>query len=155
MQQAALHVDFQLPTGHLRVSFLLDNITNNDPDLRAALASIRVNTNGMRNDFESAATFLQQVCPYTKYKTNQRNNRVHGVAEISDLRLKGKGQSKTGVDLRWHTKAEYKRLNKAQRQELYQWQQSKDGRDSKAKHFSKITGKPKTKKQLEAQVSSL
>ena len=40
LEEAALHVNFQLPTEHSRVGFLLDNITNNDPDLCAALASI-------------------------------------------------------------------------------------------------------------------
>ena len=47
LEEAALHVDFQLPTQHSRVGFLLDNITNQDADLIAALASIRVNTNQM------------------------------------------------------------------------------------------------------------
>ena len=157
LQEASLHVDCQLPTEHSRVGFLMDNIVNNDPDLWAALASIRVNTDGMRNDFESAVPFLLPTCPYTKYKSNQRSRGGRG-AEISDIQLKNKGQSKTGVDFRWHTKEEYAKLTKAQRQELYQWQRTKDGQSAKTKHFSNKNGKSgkgKTCKQLEAHVHSL
>ena len=72
LEEASSHVNFQLPTQHLRVGFLLDNITNQDADLRAALASIRVNTDNMRDDFERAVAFLLPVCPYAKHKANQR-----------------------------------------------------------------------------------
>ena len=45
---------------------------------------------------------------------------------------------------------------KAQCQELYQWQQSKDGKDAKAKHFgNKAGGKKQTQRQLKAQINSL
>ena len=115
LEEAALHVNFQVPSQHSRVGYLLDNITNNDPDLRAALASIRVNTDGMRDDFERAVAFILPVCPYSKHKANQRRNRQ---AELSDVRLKGKRDSKTGVDLRRHTKEEYSKLSKEQRAEL-------------------------------------
>ena len=74
-----MHVDFQVPTDHSQVGYLLDNIINNDADLRAALASICVNTNGMRNDFESAVAFMLSVCPYAKFKSAQRNSRVMDV----------------------------------------------------------------------------
>ena len=60
----------------------------------------------MRSDFEGAVTALLPVDP-------QVNSRVRkGSAEISDVTLKGASQSQTGVDLRWHTKAEYAKLNK-------------------------------------------
>ena len=150
LEEAKAHVDFQLPTQHSRVGFLLDNIVNNDPDLRAALASIRVNTDNMRDDFESAVAFMLPVCPYTKHKQSQGRGRR---AEISDTQLLGKGSSATGVDLRWHTKEEYSKLSKAQRQELYQWQQSKDGKEAKEKAL-KNSKKP-TRKQLQAQLNSI
>ena len=151
LEEAALHVNFQVPSQHSRVGYLLDNITNNDPDLRAALASIRVNTNGMRDNFERAVAFMLPVCPYTKHKTNQRRTRH---ASISDVRLKGKSDSKTGVDLRWHTKEEYSKLTKEQRAELYQWQQTKNGKEAMDKS-RRNQNKKMTKKQLKAHIQSL
>ena len=157
LEEAASHVNFQLPTEHSRIGFLIDNISNNDPDLRAALASIRINTNGMRENFEAAVAFLLPVCPYAKHRAsngagNQRN------AQVSDATLKGKHHSKTGVDLRWHSKSEYSTLNKDQRIELYHWQTSKDGKTKmatdRATNKSKL-GKTVTKKQLQAKINAL
>ena len=104
LNEAAIHVNFQLPNEHSRVDYLIDNITNTDPDLRAAIAAIRANTNNMGNDFEATVTFLLPVCPYTKHSRNRNNN--NGTAVISDATLIGKSSSKTGVDLRWHTPEE-------------------------------------------------
>ena len=152
LEEAALHVNFQVPSQHSRVGYLLDNITNSDPDLRAALASIRVNTDGMRDDFERAVAFILPVCPYTKNKSNQRRNRQ---AELSDVRLKGKSDSKTGVDLRWHTREEYSKLTKEQKAELYQWQQTKNGKEAMDKSRKTSKRKNMTKKQLKAHIQSL
>ena len=104
LDEAAIHVNFQLPNEYSRVGYLIDNITNTDPDLRAAIAAIWANTNNMRNDFEAAVTFLLPVCPYAKHSRNRNNN--NGTAVISDATLIGKSSSKTGVDLRWHTPEE-------------------------------------------------
>ena len=56
--RAVHHVTFQLPIDHSRVGYLLDNITNQSPDLRAAMAASRANTNNMRDDIEAAVAFL-------------------------------------------------------------------------------------------------
>ena len=45
---------------------LIDNIENSDAALQAAIANIRQNTNGMRDDFEKAAAVLLPVDPYIK-----------------------------------------------------------------------------------------
>ena len=123
LQEAKQHVNFQLPTEHSRVGFLLENISNSDPDLRAALANIRADVNNMRDDFELSVQFLLPVCPYSK---NRKNNRTQ--AQISDVTLSAKQQSNTGVDFRWHTKSEYKKLNADQKKELWLWQKTKTGR---------------------------
>mmetsp|Transcript_19836 Transcript_19836/g.27898 ORF Transcript_19836/g.27898 Transcript_19836/m.27898 type:complete len:146 (+) Transcript_19836:905-1342(+) len=47
LQEAKEHVDFQFPTEHTHVTYLLDNIDNNDPDLLAALSNIRADINAM------------------------------------------------------------------------------------------------------------
>lgn len=71
----------------------------------------------MRDDFEAAVAHMLPVCPYTKNKTAGRGS--DKLAQISDATLAGKGSSKTGVDLRWHTKKEYLKLSAEQKQELY------------------------------------
>ena len=57
LQEAADHVNLQLPTKHSRVGLLIDNTSNIDPDLRTSIASVRINTNNMRDDFEGYAGF--------------------------------------------------------------------------------------------------
>ena len=99
-----MHVNFQLLNEHSRVGYLLDDIVNSDPDLRAALASIRANTNGTVDDFKSSVTFILPVCPYAKHSHNCNNLNN---ADISDATLKGKQHSKTSIDFRWHTHEEY------------------------------------------------
>ena len=39
MTEAASHIAAQLPTEHARVGYLLDNIENNDPDLKAVISN--------------------------------------------------------------------------------------------------------------------
>ena len=154
LEEASIHVNFQLPTEHTRVGYLIDNIQNNDPDLRAALASIRINTNNMREDFEAAVTFMLPVCPYAKHRSSNGNEKRG--AQVSDATLLGKKHSKTGVDLRWHNKVEYAKLTKEQRSELYNWQQTKDGKDKMSKDRNKgFQGTGSTKKQLQAKINAL
>ena len=45
LEEARNLVDFQLPTEHTRVGYLLDNIENPDADLRTSIANIRQNVN--------------------------------------------------------------------------------------------------------------
>ena len=70
---------------------MLENTINSDPDLRAALASIRADVNGMRGSFEKAVAFMLPVCPYVKHTRKNNPN----TAVISDATLLGKGSSKT------------------------------------------------------------
>ena len=72
MQEANDHVDsdLQLPSEHTCIGYLLvDNIDHNDADLlHAALANIRMDMNGMHNNFEGAVSHMLPVDPYTKSK---------------------------------------------------------------------------------------
>jgi hypothetical protein len=162
LEEAAEHVDFQLPTEHTRVGYLMKNIKNADPDLRAVIASIRLDTNNMRNNFEAAVASLLPVCPYAKHRADNQRSR----AQVSDITLKSKSQSKTGVDFRWHTKSEYDKLNQAQRKELYTWQKSIEGSSQMSKAKSQRDANPHkrppsdnrpgdTKKQLYAKIKAL
>ena len=153
LQEAAQHVTFQLPNARSRVGFLLDNIVNNDPDLRAALANIRANVNNMRDDFEASISYILPVCPYAKHRARNHRNE----ANILSFTLKGKNESKTGVDFRWHTKEEYSRLNKEQRAELYTWQQSTIGKQTmkEARRSSATNPSKMSNKQLRSRAASL
>ena len=149
LEEASQHVNFQLPNEHTRVGYILDNIESQDSDLKARLASIHANTNGMRDNFEAAVTWLLPTCPYAKYAKGRKDSGPR--AEISEVTLQK--ESKTGVDLRWHTKKEYQKLSKAQKAELYEWQQTKQGQ--KAKDNAKKKNQDKHKPGLKAKIASL
>lgn len=140
LEEAKTHVDFQLPTEHTRVGYLLDNIQHTDGALVAALAQIRLNNNGMRSNFELAVAYLLPVCPYAKSRRGKDKKNPH--AQISETVLKGKSQSKTGVDFRWYKPEEWRQLTIPQRKELHAWQNSRKGR--------KITAQQKSKADAEA-----
>ena len=156
LEEAATYVQFQLPNERSRVGFLIDNIQCSDADLKARIANIEANTNNMRDDFEATVTYLLPADPYAKQRGRQNNTR----AEISDVSLKGKGfgTSKTGVDFRWYTPTEYSQLTAEQKQELYQWQRTKEGQAAikRSKEDKEKGGKGNKKnKKLKAKIASL
>ena len=153
LQEAASHVNFQLPTEHTRVGYLIDNIDNSDPDLRAAIASIRLDVNGMRTNFEDAVACLLPVDPYAKHRSSKNKN-----AQISDVKLQSKAQSKTGVDFRYYKYDEYLKLNAEQKKELYHWQSTKEGKAIIAKQKAALGVKGKgqsTKNKYQSKISAL
>ena len=108
--------------------------------------------NGMSNNFETTVAFLLPVDPYLKQRNNFNKN-----AQIVDVNLKGKFQSKTGVHFLWYKKYEYKKLSKEKRAKLYEWQNSKDWKDIADKNHQS-SGKPlkvSAKKKLQAKISTL
>ena len=127
MTQAADHVPFQLPNERTRLTYLLDAIQCNDATLQAALAAINMDNdpNGMRNDFEKAATYLRPLCPVAKRRktTGNVNANVSSAAGLSKTGLKD-GIGTTGVQLGYYTGTEYAKLSTEQRQELYEWRSS-------------------------------
>ena len=153
LQEASDHVNFQLPTEHSRVGYLIDTIDNPDPDLRAAIAQIRINTNNMREDFDLAVESLLPVDPYIKHA--KRGGKKG--AEISAL--KGQQDSRTGVDLRWYKPEEYKLLTKPQRIELSKWQKTKEGqaamKDYRSRNNISTIKKPSAKSKLKAKIKAL
>ena len=152
LQEASSHVNSQLPTEHTRVGYLIDNLHNTDPDLRAAIGSIRLNTNNMRDSFEDAVACLLPVDPYIKSRRSNDSN----VARISDTNaLQNKSTSRTGVDFRWHTKEEYAKLNKEQRAELYEYQQKNQEGTRKEKRSSGHQPRQSVQKKLKAKIAKL
>jgi hypothetical protein len=146
MQAAAQHSPYQLPNPYTRVGYLLDAILCNDAGLQAAMASIKTDSQGMRTDFEAAATHLLPYDPVQKrYAGGKR-----AAADISDTTGEEtnvsvasfgtkKGTGSTGVALRFHTTPEYKKLNVDQQDELREWRR-KERAAGNGKQFGK--GKP-------------
>ncbi len=87
------------------------------------MGNIRADTNNMRNDFEAAASHLVEVDPYRRSTCHAQSNRSANVSAVSFA-----GRGKTGVDLRWHTRQEFRDLSNEQRDELMEWQNTSDGK---------------------------
>ena len=162
LSQCAEHVPYQLPNELSRVTYLLDNIESMDPPLQAAMALVR-NDNGptgKMHDFEATASFILPHDPVAKKRAQASTPTKRTNAEISDATVvKESGGSssnskvrvgpKTGVEFRFHTKAEYKNLTQDQRAELKEFRDAREqnGQDrnlSKSKGSSKTKGKTNT-----------
>ena len=174
MQQCAEHVEYQLPNSHTQVSYLLVGIQCSDAGLQVAMASVRTDDGpqGMRNDFESAATHLLPYYPVAKKCAASGNKQ--GSAQISSVGgdkpekvvvssatiSKTKSSiGSTGVHLRYHTPEEYDNLMIEEKDELHAWHKntqgnkkgtSRDGKD--AKTMPAKTGRP-TKKQVSSAIT--
>jgi hypothetical protein len=143
MESCSQHVEYQLPTEHTRVGYLLEGIQCNDAGLQAAMASIKIDTavGGKRADFEAASTHLLPYDPVAKKRTAAGSKR--GSGEISDMTSADvssfgakEGIGSSGVHLRYHKPDEYETLSNDQKEELRIWRKkSKDkpkkGRASK------------------------
>lgn len=135
LEEASNHVDFQLPTEHTRVGYLIDNITNNDPDLRAGIANIRQNVNQTRSDFEASVSVLLQVDPYKKSRSKGNKNKggqpganVSGASAGSgNDNSNNDGIGQTGVVFKFHDGSEYLKLTPQQKKELHDWRVSPRG----------------------------
>jgi len=141
LTQCADHVPVELPGGRQRVTNFIDGIQCNDADVSAAVAAVKVDEQGMRQDFESTVAFVVPNCPVAK-KTKKSKKR--GLAQISSTSTtnnnnnKGrKGRKKfkakkvtkgprTGVELRFHKDPEYKKLTDDQKQELHELRNARD-----------------------------
>ena len=139
------------------------------------MVSVRTDdgTQGMRNDFESAARRLLPYDPVAKKHTASGNKRrlakissVGGDKPEQVITVSGATTSKTkssigstGVHLRYHTPEEYDNLMIEQKDKLHTWRKNTQGnkkgtdRDGKdAKTMSTKTGRP-TKKQVSAAIA--
>ena len=155
LQRCSENVSVQVPEERMRVGYLIENIICADPDVKAALAAIKLDDSptGLRNNFERAAALLLPVDPVERKKKGKRT-----IGNISAATAKpsasggGKdGFGPSGVQLRYHTSKEYSQLSKAERLDLAEWRRNK-----KEGNFSK-RGKSKKfgQKQLRAHVASL
>ena len=148
MTQCAQHVQFQLPNEYTRVGYLLTAIQSSDAKLQAAMANVDGDTgiDGKRNNFESAASYLLPKDPVARQRSGKRPHAEIAdvdapTAEVSAFGAKqGKGK-KTGVHFRYYKPEEYKKLSKAQQNELREWRktQKKSGTPEERKQAASTT----------------
>lgn len=126
LKECAVHVQTAVPNTPQRVEYLLESITSQDSSLQAAMGNVRADTNNMRSDFEATSNHLIEVDPYKRSSRNNQANKPN--ANVSSVSFAGRG--KTGVDLRWHSKQEFRDLPAPQKDELIEWQKSGEGKDA-------------------------
>jgi hypothetical protein len=151
MQSCAEHIEYQLPTEHTRVGYLLSGIQCNNAGLQAAMASVKIDTgpNGKRGDFEGASSHLLPYDPVAKKRHDTTQKR--GSAEISDstgadIASFGakEGIGNSGVHLRYHKPEEYNTLGREQKDKLCEWRKTSKG--SKMKTIDKKGSRPNPKR---------
>ena len=110
--RATQHIAFELPNEHTRVGRLIKSITTKESAIVSAITHIQGNST-QRNDFKTAAEFLLLTAP------NNANVNSH---RINSIKVKGKGNHKvgpkTGIEVRYYTKAEYNKLSHKEKKEL-------------------------------------
>lgn len=114
------HIEYAVPTETQRVERLLNSIQTNDPGLVSAKTTIRSSkdpNNGLYTDFERAADFILQVAP--KGRQGSRDHNISGVQQdFDDVEKPLSCGPKTGVELRYHSRKEFKALSNEERNEL-------------------------------------
>ncbi len=117
------------------------------------MASIKTDQDpdGLRNNFEAAATHLLPYDPVQRKRSNHAGGK-RGAADISDVTHEEadisafgakKGIGKTGVHLQYHPSSEYQKLTSEQKDELRDWRKSPEGKKQSKQKGGRIIGKVK------------
>ena len=110
---------------------LIFTITTTNLLLIAHILQVNADTIGLGSNFEATATHLILADPIeTKLATS-------GWKRVSISSLSGRSNS-TGVDLRWYTMDEFKKLNLEQKSELGRWRRSEAGQAVIAESLAKF-----------------
>ena len=100
----------------------MENIENNDADLRAAVASIKMDDKpeGLRENFERAVAILIPTDPVVRKKKKRTQAEISAVSDtpIPHRKKKKRSKGRTGVELRYYKYGEFKKLTEAQKEEL-------------------------------------
>jgi len=141
LAECAIHIKNAVPNMAQRVEYLLESINSQDSSLQAALGNVRADTNNMRSNFELSAAHLIEVDPYRR---SSKSNPKMAEPKISAVSFAGRGQS--GVDLRWHTRQEFRALSSDKKDELTAWQRSNDGKAAIKKSRDSVDGNRNNRK---------
>ena len=138
------HIEYAIPTETQRVERLLASIQSSDPSILSALTTIKSSKDeatGLYTDFERAADFLLTVAP--KVAKGVKDHQISGVQQDYDNieRPMNRGP-KTGVELRYHTQKEYKKLSQEEKEELRELRppRSGSGQNKRKKHELGVDG---------------
>ena len=129
------------PIEREQVLWLVGLIIATNPLLTAHIAGINDDSNGLGNNFEAAAMHLMLADPVEKHKVKGKRS---GNPSISSA-LAGRG--KTGVDLGWYNRDEFKQLDQAQKDELILWRSSAEGKAVILANKTKLKAKRNANKQ--------
>lgn len=143
LKDCAIHISNAVPNTPQRVEYLLESINCQDSALQAAMGNVRADTNSMRGDFESASSHLIEVDPYRR-ASRQAPNGGGKKAHVASVSFAGRGT--TGVDLRWHPRKDFLALSEDQKDELRQWQGTKEGKAAIKKQRAENPGKESGKR---------
>jgi hypothetical protein len=146
LESAQMHIpDYQLPSEHTRVGYLLDHIQCSDAELQATIASIRSDPGGMRVNFEAAVAHIIPSDPVARRLATAGGGKRSaaqistvdgdGTAEVSAMHFK-QARGSTGVELRWHNNTEFKALTQPQKDELREWREANPEEMKKSKKKS-------------------
>ena len=142
--EASGHVAFQVPTEHTRVGYLISNIECSDAALQAAIAKVRTDNDGSRQDFEQAVNELLPVDPFLRNKAASKAVTFAISGTEGEPTKPGRGV-KTGVDLRWYDAQGWRSLSSAEKDELREWRTTRDGKAATQQHYDKKFGNSKRK----------
>ena len=168
MTQCAEHVQFQLPNEQTRVGYLMDAIGCNDAPLQAAMALVR-NDPAKMNSFEETASFLLPHCPVAKKRTAGSKRDIANISDLNASDEKGsdkqvrfsggkspkRGIGKSGVHFRFYGLEEYKKLSRAQKEELKEYRDNLES-NGKGRNLGKSnsTSNPKSPKQVSSTIAA-
>ena len=132
MMRAPQFVEYELPNDHTRAGCLIKSITNRDPSIVSAITHIQGNQH-QRNNFEDAVDFLLLTAPKPKDQVPG-----HRISALNTNKPKKKGFGESGVELRYHSKQEYKKLSRAQKRELSAWRKDKENEKPSSQKVSAL-----------------
>ena len=133
MLRAEDHIGYQPPNEYTRVQRLIKSIESTDIRIVSVITTILGDT-VKRGNFEQAAKFLLLAAPMCK---NDKSDNEHFISAVnyegSDDNKQASGykgfkrvdKGSSGVELRYHSFKEYKKLPEDQREELRLWRSKK------------------------------
>ena len=99
----------------MRVCYFLESVREcKDQTFVARVEQVRADddADGMNNQFDKFVQHLLPACPVLARQKSGNNDEANiGAAKISSIQIKS-GRGKTGVDLRWYKRSEFKKLFK-------------------------------------------
>ena len=125
--RAAENIRVSIPPEEQRVTRLLNSLKSTDPRIISVKTQVYADPNGLGVDFEQVADLLMRSAPQEDKTT--LHHRISAIKGKELNRLSSRGKS--GVEFRYYKRAEYNRLTKEQKAELYEWKNSMNNANNK------------------------